>query len=99
MALQIPFKPAYGQGFSGTPNGTSQSHEIGYGYRTLCINNLGSVALYARVGYADVVATLADYCIPPNSQVTISKDQEHTHVACITAGTAGVGNVIPGEGF
>jgi hypothetical protein len=98
MSINYPFSPAYGSGVSIATTGTASSVAVGFGNKSLCITNLDSVPVYFRVGYSSVVATVFDYVVAPGMQVVISKQDDHTHVSAITSGSAGLVNVIAGEG-
>ena len=95
------FAPAYGQGVVvASVTGTSAASAVGFGAKSLTITNTGSTnAVYLRTGLSTAVATTADYCLMPNAQVSISKPQDHTHIAYITASSTSSLHVIPGEGF
>lgn len=98
MAVQYTFNPYYGQGQSLAPAVASAAVVIGAGAKTLCLTNTGAAICYVRAGAAGVVATAADYLVPPGVQVTITKDQGETHLATISAAGTTL-HVIPGEGF
>lgn len=98
MAAKQTFNPSYGKGQVLTPAVASAAVAIGAGEKTLCLTNSGANICYVRTGVAGVVASAADYLVPPGSQVTITKDQDHTHLATISAAGTTL-HVIPGEGF
>lgn len=95
------FGPAYGQGVTvASVTTTSAASVVGGGSKSLTITNTGATnAVYFRTGASDAVATTADYCLMPNGQVSISKPQDHTHIAYITSTSTSSLHVIPGEGF
>lgn len=95
------FAPAYGQGVVvASVTTTSAASAVGAGSKSLTITNTGSTnAVYLRTGLSGAVATTADYCLMPSAQVSISKPQDHTHIAYITAASTSSLHVIPGEGF
>jgi hypothetical protein len=95
------FAPAYGQGVVvASVTGTSAASAVGFGAKSLTITNTGGTnAIFLRTGLSTAVATTADYCLLPLAQVSISKPQDHTHVAYITASSTSSLHVIPGEGF
>jgi hypothetical protein len=93
------FAPSYGSGVTVSPGTSTAAAETGKGSKSICLTNTGSVAVYVRTGDSSVEATVADYIVLPSAQVTISKAQDHTHVAHITAADTGTLNIIPGEGF
>lgn len=100
MSVEAPFFPRYKAGQPVAPGAASAIVTIGKGSKTLCITNLSSsVWSYVAVGDSDVTATAADYPIPPGSQVSISKNQDHDTVAHIAPAGGGSLHIIPGEGF
>ncbi len=99
MAIDVTFNPAYTKGITVAPAAASASSAIGFGSKALCITNLGSVVVYVRVGGSGVAATTADYPILPITQLSISKEQDETHVAYLVSSGTGSLHIIPGEGF
>jgi len=99
MAIDVTFNPAYTKGITVAPTASSAASAIGLGSKTLCITNLGSIVVYVRVGASDVAATAADYPILPLTQLSISKEQDATHAAYVTASGTGSLHILPGEGF
>ena len=99
--IEQTFAPAYGQGVVvASVTTTSAASAVGFGAKSLVVTNTGSTnAVYLRTGISTAVATTADYCLMPNAQVSISKPQDHTHIAYITAASTSSLHVIPGEGF
>ena len=99
--IEQTFAPAYGQGVVvASVTATSAASAVGFGAKSLTITNTGSTnAIYLRTGLSTAVATTADYCLLPLAQVSISKPQDHTHVAYITSTSTSSLHVIPGEGF
>jgi hypothetical protein len=94
------FAPAYGQGVTANVTSTSANSEIGVGSKSIVITNTGASNIFVRTGLTGLAATTADYILLPLSQVSISKPQDHTHVAYICAGSdTSTINIIPGEGF
>ena len=73
MSVDSPFNPAYTQGQTVTTAAATASIEIGQGNKTFCLTNTGSAYCYVRSGSSGVVATSADYIVPPGSQVMITK--------------------------
>jgi len=102
MAIDQTFGPAYGQGASvASVTATSGSSAIGVTSKSLTVTNTGTNSIYVRTGLSGLTAVAGtDYIILPLSQVSISKPQDHTHIAyvCDTALTSSL-HVIPGEGF
>ena len=96
------FGPAYGQCVSvASVTATSASTQIGAGSKSITVTNTGTNNVYVRTGITGLTAVAAqDYIVLPLTQVSISKPQDHTHVAyvCDTALTSTL-HLIPGEGF
>lgn len=99
MAIDATFAPSYTKGVTVAPGVASASTTIGAGSKSLCLTNLSTVVCYVRVSNVAASAAAADYPVPPNAQVSISKPQDDGIVSYIT--TAGVASlhIIPGEGF
>lgn len=99
MANIEPFAPAYGKGFTVSPGVASASTAIPAETQSLCITSRNSVECYIRVGNSTVTATTADYLVPPNGQVSISKFRDYDTIAYIAPAGGGSLHIIPGEGF
>jgi len=99
MADIETFAPAFGRGFAVTPGNTTASTTLPVATETLCITSRNSVECFVRVGPAGVAATTADYLVPPNGQVTISKFRDYDTIAYIAPAGGGSLHIIPGEGF
>jgi hypothetical protein len=99
MSIDATFNPAYTKGITVAPTSVSAASTIGDGSKSLCLTNLGSFVVYVRAGTSGVVATQADYPVLPLTQVSISKSQDKTHVAYVTASGTGSLHIIAGEGF
>jgi hypothetical protein len=99
--IEQTFAPAYGQGVVvASVTTTSARSLVGFGAKSLTVTNTGDTnAVYLRTGDVTAVATTADYCLMPGAQVSISKPQDHSYVAYITAASTSSFHVIPGEGF
>jgi hypothetical protein len=94
------FAPAYGQGVVvASVTTSSAASAVGVESKSLVVTNTGSNAIYLRTGLTGAVATTADYPLLSGAQVSISKPQDHTHVAYITASSTSSLHIIPGEGF
>jgi hypothetical protein len=93
------FGPAYGSGSINPTSGTSARVACGKDSKSLTLTNLGSVTVYVKVDGSSVVATTADYPVLPTTQVSISKANDHTHVAFISPDGAGSIHVMGGEGI
>lgn len=99
MASLQSFLPAYASGATVAPSTSSGSSEKGKGNQSILLTNLGSVVVYVRVGDSTVTATTADYPVLANSQVSISKGSNDSHVAYITASGTGSLHIMAGEGI
>ena len=98
MTIIATFAPTYTKGVAVSPAASSASTQVGEGSKTICLTNTGTGICYVRTGVSGVAATTADYPVLAGSQVTISKPQDHTHVAYISAAGTTL-HIIPGEGF
>ena len=99
MTVLATFNPSYGTGQIVSPGATSAAVSIGAGEKTVCLTNLADVICYVRVGGSAVVATTADYPVPPGGQVTITKGQDSNYLAHIAPAGGGSLHVMTGEGF
>lgn len=99
MSVDVTFNPSYTNGVTVSPGTVSAASTVGAGSKSLCLTNLGSFVVYVRAGTSGVVATQADYPVLPLTQVSISKSQDKTHVAYVTASGTGSLHIIAGEGF
>lgn len=100
MANIETFAPAYGNALIVTPGNTSANSEIPVDTTTLCITSRNSVECFIRVGTGvGLAATTADYLVPPNGQVSISKFRDYDRIAYIAPAGGGSLHIIPGEGF
>ena len=94
------FAPAYGQGIVVSPGNTSANSVIGKNNTSLCITSRNSVECFVRIGTgAGLAATTADYLVPPNGQVSISKFLDYDRIAYIAPAGGGSLHIMPGEGF
>lgn len=98
MAIEQPFSPAYGSGITVSPAVASAASAVGLGNKNLVLSNTGSNICYIHVGYTGAVASATDMPILAGTQVTITKPQEATHVAYISAAGTTL-NIMPGEGW
>ena len=99
MTEVTTFAPSYTKGVTVAPGIASASSTIGKGSKSLCLTNLSATVCYVRVSTGAATATAADYPVPANAQVSISKPQDDDTVSYVTsAGTASL-HIIPGEGF
>lgn len=99
MAIEAPFRPAYGTGAEVSPAAASASATITAGkYTALCLTNTGVNPCYVRTGLTSATATNADYCVPPGAQVVISVPAAHDKIAYISAAGTTL-HYIQGEGW
>lgn len=98
MALTTTFNPAYGTGVEVAPAASSAATEIGFGSQSIVVTNLGSSVAYVRCGLSTVAASTADYPVLGGQQVSLTKFQDHTHVAYISAAGTSL-HIIAGEGM
>jgi hypothetical protein len=100
MSVQASFNPSYTSGITVSPTTSSASSTIGLGSKALVLTNLSaSVLAYVRVGKSGITASTADYPLLPNSQISVSKEQDDTTVAYITSSGTGSIHILPGEGY
>lgn len=99
MTVLATFNPGYGSGQIVSPGAASASVNIGAGQKTVCITSLNAVQCYVRVGSSGVTASTADYPIPSNGRVTITKFQDHDYIAFIAPAGGGSLHIMTGEGF
>jgi hypothetical protein len=95
----VPFAPKYGSGQTLATSGSSASVSLGAGNKCFCLSNLGSYTIYVRVGDSSATATIADYPVLSNSQITISKEQDYNKLAAISPDGASSLHILQGEGF
>ena len=55
--------------------------------------------MYVSAGDSTITASTADYYLPPNGQVALTKDATFTHIAAIAVAGTPVLHVILGEGL
>lgn len=100
MSVNAPFNPKYGSGQEITTAGTSARIEVGEGSKSIVITNTGANDCYIRTGDSSVDAvSVTDYRVLAGSQVALSKDQDHTHLAYIQSGSSTTLHVMAGEGY
>ena len=100
MSVQATFGPAYGTGVTVAPGVASASSTLGRGSKSIVLTNLSAtITAYVRIGTGATTATTADYPVLPNTQVTISKDQDANTVAYITSSGTGSLHIMAGEGY
>lgn len=96
--IRAPFQPNATKGQTVTPAAGSAQITIGQGNKNICFTNLGAAVCYVRTGAGTIAATTADYPVLPNSQIVLSKDDQHDSVAYISAAGTTL-HVIAGEGW
>ena len=89
---------AYTQGAVVTPAAGSANTEKGKGDAQVTFTHLSGGLTYVRTGFSGVVATTSDYPILPGTQVSLSKDIDHTHIAYLSAAGSSL-HIITGNGF
>jgi hypothetical protein len=100
MALQASFAPHYGSGVTVTAGAASSTSTVGANNSTvICFTNNGQFAVHVRISADGAAATAADYPVPPTTQVTLSKMQDHTQVSYICPGGSASLHMIAGEGY
>jgi hypothetical protein len=100
MSVNAPFNPHYGSGRAVTTGASSASIEIGEGSKSLVLTNAGANPCYVRTGDSSVTAVdIVDYLLLAGAQVSISKPQDHTHLAYLQSGASTTLHVIAGEGY
>lgn len=98
MAILAPFQPRFGAGIVVSPAAASANSQIGQGNKQLILTNIGAYICYVTIGYSGLIASTAGYPVLPGAQVTVSKDEDMTHIAYISA-TGTTLHIIPGEGW
>jgi hypothetical protein len=97
---QNTFGPSWGNAVINTTSTSSSSDAVGLHARVICVTNQdGTDGVYVRSGDSAVAATTADYYLPPNGSVTLTKDPQDTHVACIAVANTPAVHIIPGQGI
>lgn len=99
MATQQPFCPHYGSGITVAPGASTASSTIQTGTSSVCITSKNAVLCYVRVGAPGVTATTADYPVPPNQQITITRDINHNTIAYIAPAGGGDLQIMVGSGY
>lgn len=98
MAVVYPFSPTYDSGFIVTAGAVTASSPIPMGTPSVCITNQSAVFCYVHVGDVGVTASTKDYPIPPNQQVVITRDINHSRIAYIAVGGTGNLHIMVGTG-
>lgn len=101
--IQI-FAPKYGSGVVvasvTTSSASSAIRTSDMGNGQIVVTNTGSVAVYVRTGDSSVVATSADYLIPPTfGQIVLTLKSSDTHIAYLSASSTSSLHVIIGDGI
>lgn len=99
MTIISTFIPSYKSGVTVTPTAVSATSTVGEGSKSICLTNFSNVTIYVAVGKSGISASIADYPVLAQCQVTIGKFQDDTTVAYLTpTGTASL-HIMSGEGF
>jgi hypothetical protein len=99
MNRQNTFGPSWGSAVINTTSTSSSSDAVGLNSRVICVTNQdGTDGVYVRSGDSTVVATSADYYLPANGSVTLTKNPADTHVACISVANTPAVHIIAGQG-
>lgn len=94
------FYPAWNKAVTLTTAVTTSNTEVGLGNRVIVVTNQdGTDGVYVSAGDSSVTASTADYYLPPNGQVALTKDQRFTHVAAIAVANTPAIHIMPGEGM
>lgn len=96
MMIQ-PVNPAYGNGQIVSVATTNTAITLTAKSKQLICTNQGANMVYVRC--ITGAATTADMCIPPGSQIVITKDYDTLAIAAIATTGATNLHVMPGEGF
>lgn len=107
MSVLQAFNPAYGSGITESATTSSlpytidaKTKQFGGGNKSAVITNQGDTnGLYFRIGTGTVVATDADYYVPPGAQVCVTKAETDDKIALLAASSTTAVHVIVGEGF
>lgn len=105
-ALQA-FNPKYGSGITESATTSSTPYTLdanattsGGGNKAVVVTNQGDTnGVYFRIGTGTVVATDADYYLPPGAQVCVTKAQNEDKIAFLAAASSSPMHAIVGEGF
>lgn len=113
MTVLQSFDPTYGSGITETASTTSAPYVIdtqtttgGGGSKNAVVSNQSAtIGVYFRIGEAtastaaSLVATDADYYLPPGAQVCVTKSGTDNYIAILSASSTAAVHVIVGEGF
>lgn len=101
MSQLFIFTPQYGKGITVLPSATSASTTVPAvkGKKQFVVTNTGTEICYIRPSIGGSTATAADYPLLPNTQLTLTKDQEADTFDYVTLSGSGELHIIAGEGF
>lgn len=98
MMIQ-PANPSFGNGQVVSVATTSTAITLTAKSKQLICTNQGANMVYVRCTPTAAAATTADMCIPPGSQVVLTKDFDTLAITAIAATGATPLHVMPAEGF
>lgn len=100
MTVKAPFQPAAAGGQAVSPGAAAATITTGRGNKQICLTNTGANICYVRTGFTGsvIAASTTAYPVLPNSQVVISKDQDHDVLSHISASGTTL-SVVPGDGW
>lgn len=99
MAIRAPIQPSYGTGSIVSATAVSASRALNSQAKQVILTNQSANPIYVRVGNGAQTATTADYAVPPNSQVVISKGDGDDTIAHIAPAGSSAMHIMTGEGF
>lgn len=107
MGILAAFQPRYGSGITESATTSATPYTIddkattsGGGSKALVVTNQGDTnGVYVKVGLVGVVATDADYYVPPNAQICLAKAETDTTISLFATADSTDVHVIVGEGF
>ena len=99
MGIRAPFQPTYGSGSIVSAAAASANRAIDAQAKQVACTNQSANPIYVRVGNGAQTATTADYPVPPNSQVIISKGDGDNNIAYIAPAGASNLHIMTGEGW
>jgi len=99
MTIKQPFAPAYGSGQTVTPAAAAATVTLTKGSKQVILTNLGTNVCYVRIAEGTVAnASTADFPVPPNWQVPITKSEQADKLSHISSAGTTL-HIMNGEGF